>query len=688
MFFPSPSPSLLTPSVAPFAGVRVFLHIREGTSGAGEDRTKHYAKKALRRLGAALTLSEATADLIVFHCGNESFLENATARGKTVVTPAYLQECAKCMERLSAEAFLVHGRLGHAEGRGDAAVAGSGEAAAAAEEEEGEPPRAELPPKTTSTGLSTVPYLDDDDDDARGRRTTARRAVAPAAKGRDPSDEGAVASASSATAKRSRGSSTDGAPPVGRRKRACCALGGTSDEHSTGAPRKGTHMAPNRKVAPAANGGATEPTASPTDSRRGVSHLRRPTTPPQLRIAVAGEDEGDIQFLCDVVEQLGGVCLSRVFGRVRKPTHLVLGGRGELTPMVLLAKALGIPVLTPQWLYDAISLGEFPEVLPAHLHPIYSASVRPTDSRGGGKKEQEEDKYGGTPTHLPRREPSIEDSLVGMFEQDVGPNYKPIFLGMVFAFVSHSPLVHADQFMELVRTLGGFVTRSALSLNLSVLVDLGYGTAAPQEGEEKNKCEKEKPGEVARAAGASRRRPRRGAVRRVEEAGAALETQSIPLTYQTALSGCAGRGGVTRHASHDVLQRLMAQRRQHELPAVPVVSVEWVIQCILLGEATETAPFEVPLGPQEGSGVAAVDHAKATEDAASGNGLKAAASTPPRQTARCFGEDSGRGRVSWQTPVVTSPFAKTSEGPSSAMKRAEQQLNTQQLLLSLDSDDD
>ncbi|RNF06183.1 hypothetical protein TraAM80_04074 [Trypanosoma rangeli] len=740
------SSSLLTPSAAPFGGVRVFLHIRENTIGAGGSRMKHYAKKALRKLGATLTLSENTADLIVFHCGNESLLENAIAHGKIIVAPAYLQECAKCMERLSTEAFLVHPRLGHAQGTEDAAV-GDNAAGRDEETEEEQCPQAELPPKRTSMGLSTIPYLDDVAEDERkhaagGRvagfevqsRATTRQVAAPAVVEDDSTDEGnrtggpflyvgaldapcaeeaastvavATSSSSTVTAKRGRRNFTDG-PPAVRRKRGQCIFDSVGGEHSDGVLSKRTSKLQKRTTASATNDGTTEPTMAFTDARlitllvtaepgvkhdihSGASHVRHPTTLSQLRIAVAGEDECEIQFLCDVVEQLGGIFVPRVFGRVRKPTHLVLGGRGELTPMVLLAKALGIPVLTPQWLYDAISLGEFPKIISAHLHPMYSSNVRLSSTLSGrkeeGDKEKKEEQSGGMPMQMPRKDPSIENTLIGMLQQDVGPNYRPIFLGMVFAFVSHSPLVHAYQFTELVRILGGFVSRSSLSLNLSVLVDLGYGAPLSQEEGVEGTCEEEQ-GDVSRAAGVRKRKLRRRVVRGAEGEGAAVETQSIPMTYQTALSD---GGSVTRPTSHDVLQRLMTQRRQRDLPVIPVVSVEWIIQCILLGEATETTPFEVSLSLQEHLGAVEVDQSSETKETANSN--KAVACTPPRQT-RCLGNNStregsgGRGRVSWQTPVVTSPFAKTSEGPSSAMKRAEQQLSTQQLLLSLESDEE
>ncbi|AIN99028.1 hypothetical protein LPMP_251650 [Leishmania panamensis] len=94
-------------------------------------------------------------------------------------------------------------------------------------------------------------------------------------------------------------------------------------------------------------------------------------------------------FLRDVVEQLGAACdilggdadsrgHSCWFGRQRRtrarrrPTHLVVSPRAALTPDILYCKAVGIPILTPQWLYDAIALGAFPSILPhVHAHPVY-----------------------------------------------------------------------------------------------------------------------------------------------------------------------------------------------------------------------------------------------------------------------------------------------------------------------------
>ncbi|KAF5224623.1 hypothetical protein ECC02_002262 [Trypanosoma cruzi] len=797
----------MTPSLLPFTNVKVLLHVREIVFGDGGDRTKHYAKKALRKLGASLTLSECTADLIVFHCGSESLLENATAHGKTIVTPAYLQECVKRMERLPVEGFLVRPRMAPAQ-RKEAKRTGC----------IGGGPQEERPTVMTSTGLSTIPYLDDVaeaevekdgashvkgserqdgatarptavssvidcDDDAdgmgvlvrensfssAGRRremplqpddcnssgsplvhvgastTPFKEAVKSTHRGimqstsskevnlgvdstKDPSalpcmgarrkalggtmpaGRAAVSSSSSsslptATVKRRATNSTDEIPAV-QRKRDWCFTDSASDEHLTGASSKKRNKTQERKtVSGTHEEGATQLTMAFTDTclitplfasepaaksstRHGVTHLRPSTSPPQLRVAVTGDDDDGIQFLCDIVEQLGGVCVPRLFGRVRKPTHLVLEGRGELTPMVLLAKALGIPVLTPQWLYDAIGLGAFPKIIRAHLHPIYSTHVTNSDDdtcSGGGSGKEENDEKGGrsgaTPMHSLRRDAGVEKGLVGLFEHDVGPYYKPIFLGMVVALVSHSPLAHADQFMELVRILGGFVSRSALSLNLSVIVDLRCGAAASDD-----QALKEEQEDVGIAADVKRRNPRRGALRRAK-AGSASETQSSPMKYRTALSD--GRNA-SRHDSHDVLQRLLAQRRQHDLPAVPVVSVEWIIQCILLGEVTETAPFEVAVSGRERVGGVEMDHSiekKQTEE------NYVIAMTPPRQTMWIESDkrsETGRRHITIprQPHVVTSPFAKTSEGPSSAMKCAEQQLSTQQLLLSLDSEDE
>ncbi|EKF31117.1 hypothetical protein MOQ_005048 [Trypanosoma cruzi marinkellei] len=520
----------------------------------------------------------------------------------------------------------------------------------------------------------------------------------------------AVSSSSSSlptvTEKKRVTNSADEIPAV-QRKRDRCFTDSASDDHVTGgAPSKKRNNTQERKTKSRTHeAGATQLTMAFKDNcpitplfapepvaksstRHGMTHLRPLASPPQLRVAVAGDDDDGIQFLCDIVEQLGGVCVPRVFGRVRKPTHLVLEGRGELTPMVLLAKALGIPVLTPQWLYDAIGLGAFPKIIRAHLHPIYSTHVTNSDDAtcsGGGRSKGGDDekgeRSGATPMHSLRKDVGVEKGLVDLLEHDVGPYYKPIFLGLVVALVNHSPLAHADQFMELVRISGGFVSRSTLSLNLSVIVDLGCGTTALDD-----KAREEEQEDVGIVTEVKRRKPRRRAVHRTEEESAS-ETQSIPMTYRTAIShGC----NASRHASHDVLQRLLAQRRHHDLPAVPVVSVEWIIQCILLGEVTETTPFEVAVSGREGVGRVETDRSIEEKHMEEENVIGL---TPPRQTMWIENDnrnESTRSHVTIlrQPHVVTSPFAKTSEGPSSAMKRAEQQLSTQQLLLSLDSEDE
>jgi hypothetical protein len=96
-------------------------------------------------------------------------------------------------------------------------------------------------------------------------------------------------------------------------------------------------------------------------------------------------------FLRDVVEQLGGTvvddsdeqwfgCRSTLAGgrsgspgvHPRKTTHLVVSPHAVLTPGILYFKALGIAIVTPQWVYDAVALGGFPAVVPnLHAHPVF-----------------------------------------------------------------------------------------------------------------------------------------------------------------------------------------------------------------------------------------------------------------------------------------------------------------------------
>ncbi|KEG13278.1 hypothetical protein DQ04_01111150 [Trypanosoma grayi] len=765
-------------AAAPLAGVKVFLHIRDHGNDDGGDRTKHYAKKALRTLGASLTLSENTADIIVFHFGNESLLENAVAHGKTVVTPAYLQACVASVARLPVDGFLVaSARARHAvdpqrvvkSTRKAARAVDPSSTRSTQQQTQHKKNTAPAPSKSkhnsreeeaksrmasaTTLALSEVPYLDDGDEEEEEDGNQEEPVIGPSSSGDGGARQVRTAMSSvlddeentvpmahedagastqqlslSKVADKNRGSSKGKAPasgvgpstavegvkklqregakrargsgggrlsrevatsnrrlsvktqadstPAGRAARRTNGSERTSSEYTDSAVARDKRRKQEREA------DETESFAMTFTDARLISPLfpssSSSSPPPPLRIAVSGEEEGVMQFLWDVVEQLGATCVPRVFGRVQKPTHLVVEGRGELTPMVLLAKALGIPVLTPQWLYDAIALGAIPKIIPDHLHPLYNNKSSSESNSQGGPLSGGEASRGVVP-HPTKKDAEFFDKLVGILEKDVGPQYRPIFLGMVFAFVSHSPLAHADQFMELVRILGGTVSRSALSVKLSVIIDLGYGAVTEEEAEEG--------AEGSGTASAKRRRTQRRAELPMEEVASALETQSLALTYRTALSDgeC-----VSRHPSHDVLRRVVAQRVRSGLAAVPVVSVEWIIQCILLGEVTEMSPFEVPLPASNPTAAVVAGESEERQEAVED------ASTPPGQTLTMqfdnangrFLDDHSNTASLRLPPIVTSPFAKTAEGPSSAKKRAEQQLTTQQLLLLEESDNE
>ncbi|KAG5500237.1 hypothetical protein JIQ42_04572 [Leishmania sp. Namibia] len=116
----------------PLSGVRVFLHIRldpsdedgrrriscggsidyvkkrkgDGSRASARDVLRA-ARAHVQQLGATLALSEAAADLVVFHGGRKSFLEAAHMKLKAVVRTDYLAACVAADQQVDIAPYIV-----------------------------------------------------------------------------------------------------------------------------------------------------------------------------------------------------------------------------------------------------------------------------------------------------------------------------------------------------------------------------------------------------------------------------------------------------------------------------------------------------------------------------------------------------------------------------------------------------
>ncbi|CBZ27731.1 conserved hypothetical protein [Leishmania mexicana MHOM/GT/2001/U1103] len=473
-------------------------------------------------------------------------------------------------------------------------------------------------------------------------------------------------------------------------------------------------------------------------------------------------------FLRDVVEQLGATCVvlggedddsggrSCWYGRhkythaertrriAKKPTHLVVSPHAVLTPHILYCKALGIPIVTPQWLYDAIALGAFPAVLPhVHAHPVYGdrqvadaavAAAAPVTAAGVPRRDKllgaEEDdgdaveekaaragvktgtrclpRWGGSAT-LRQLRKEVADEYVPAGEQAMRPFYVPIFQDrMFYLHVPPVDLANANatgggtgplrssrasrngrsgnylgdataalaQVKELLRVLGGTVTRNVGSTYLDLVIDLtgfydnmvGLGPTAREQQSQ-------------------------------QQEDRALR-ESLSCAFQDALQRVS-----LRPVSMDTSAASTASQT-----APPVVGIAWFIHSILTRQWTATDPFALidhPLAiqvanmhpcaqvdgtvaagatvPHEhptGSGAVA---APVVEDAFVAAGAPGAMdapyahapSAPPSHVE--FAESLNSSVWSAVVAAAASPHLKHTRGPQAALKHASHQLDTQEI---------
>ena len=105
--------------------------------------------------------------------------------------------------------------------------------------------------------------------------------------------------------------------------------------------------------------------------RHPAPRLSRLLPPPSV-LAFTGIAEEYRDYLKDVAEGLGCATVDRVFGRCKKPSHLVAAvvdpaasstsvatstSAPPLTPKILYALAAGIPIVTPKWIEDSLLAG-------------------------------------------------------------------------------------------------------------------------------------------------------------------------------------------------------------------------------------------------------------------------------------------------------------------------------------------
>ncbi|TPP48872.1 hypothetical protein CGC20_26455 [Leishmania donovani] len=442
-------------------------------------------------------------------------------------------------------------------------------------------------------------------------------------------------------------------------------------------------------------------------------------------------------FLRDVVEQLGATC---------KPTHLVVSPHAVLTPDILFCKALGIPIVTPQWLYDAVALGAFPAVLPhVHAHPVYGdrqvadaavAVAAPVTAAGVHRREEllgaEEDDgdaveskavWAGSKagTRCPPRcrgsstlrqlRKEVAEEYVPAGQQAMRPFYVPIFQDrMFYLHVPPADLANANaaggdagprrssrasrdgrsgnylgdataalaQVKELLRVLGGTVTRNVESTYLDLVIDLtGFYdnmvelglTAREQQSQQRARALRES---LSCA---------------FQEALQRVSLQPVPMD-----AGAASTAPAVSPA------------------APPVVGIAWLIHSILTRQWTATGPFAltghpltvqiatvhpraqvdgtvaasatVPYEPATGSVAVA---APVAEDALVAAGASAAmdalyAHTPSAPPSHEEAAESLSSSV-WSAVVAAAaaPHLKQARGPKAALKHASHQLGTQDI---------
>ncbi|CAD2217339.1 hypothetical protein ADEAN_000481700 [Angomonas deanei] len=326
-----------------------------------------------------------------------------------------------------------------------------------------------------------------------------------------------------------------------------------------------------------------------------------------------------------------------------RPTHLVLEPDADLSPLILLCKALGVEIVTPQWVYDAVQLGTLPAIVPSlHLHQRYGDL-----DREGAEEALTTSDFVALDDHY-NKDSAIQrlnkeffakvlvEEIYPYGERWCRPLYKPILYNccihlvtpedtLTEAISAHRSLLEGPmdallQVTELIRVLGGTIGRS---LDPHARVDLilnleGFYTSSLH-----------------------------------EESPVAVDTNAHPNNV------CESLNGIVQSALQ-YMESLKASDPPEDKPvsddndntsdkdneAVPVVRIEWLVYSIVKREKVPIRPFIVRY----------LERGDSHQERAEKNEAH-----PMKDVFK------------------TTMEAKTRSGPSTAVKHAINQLNTQQI---------
>jgi hypothetical protein len=193
-------------------------------------------------------------------------------------------------------------------------------------------------------------------------------------------------------------------------------------------------------------------TATAEDSDDDASTSDGTLSPSAVVVAISGvSNYDDRQTLKDLVIALGGTYAEEVFGRAgAKPTHLVAEG-SNVSPKILLALCLGIPIVRPAWLLASLSAGRW----------------LPVDGKGDDGIDFfvaafDKVSWRARQAMLYKRDPRMLADR---------PQRGPQFMtGIVLAFAGTSEYPGNLVFQELVQVVGGDVVRTSVTTALSAVV--------------------------------------------------------------------------------------------------------------------------------------------------------------------------------------------------------------------------
>ncbi|CUE73986.1 Hypothetical protein, putative [Bodo saltans] len=397
---------------APFGGIKIFLHVR--TSNDMGDKTKHDAKKAIKKLGGSLTVNLEDARFVVFHNGSEALLQNALAKGKPVLKPQFLVDCknANAFVSIEREHFV---NPDHFNASFNDSV------------------RGEASRKRARGPESSKPYLDDGD----GETTVAtpQHVASPLPNTQTLSDVLDVIVR----------------PPQQNVK--------SNSSSNTGDKRNvNVTSEPNVVIQP-----TMRPDVIPEKPMQQPDELRPIRIKPE-RVTITGPEE-EKGFLRDIIVGFGVEFELKVFGRVKKPTHYVVLS-DAITPKILLARITGAPMLTREWVTDSLTFGGFVEPLPRHYHPLFIEPVTRSASNASPPKSK-------VVRDLERHR--LELSGVAAKR---GSFYATLLASKTFYLLGTSENPTNEVYAELLRLMGASIARSFPSEHeLTAVIEVDGGLA-------------------------------------------------------------------------------------------------------------------------------------------------------------------------------------------------------------------